>query len=252
MGVDYMQRYFTEQPIQNQVLFSVTGDNFHHLIKVMRAKVNDQAEFVASTHQVYVGKIQEVGEQSASILPILQLEKTAELPIEVTIACGIAKGDKSEYIVQKGTELGARHFIFLPTEFSVARWPAKKVTRKIERLQKVAKSAAEQSHRNYIPTVTYYESLQTLEKWPGMFKIVAYEESAKQGEHTQLQKQTTQMKTGNTMLALFGPEGGLAVSEIKSLTEANFTSVGLGPRILRAETAPLYLLSAISVLKEMR
>ncbi|WP_367370971.1 16S rRNA (uracil(1498)-N(3))-methyltransferase [Pediococcus parvulus] len=247
-----MQRYFTDQMIQTKVSFSIAGDNFHHLVRVMRAKVNDQAEFVSKKHEVFIGKIERIDPQEAHIMPIYQLEKSAELPVEVTIACGISKGDKSEYIVQKGTEMGARNFIFLPTEFSVARWPEKKATRKVERLQKVAKSAAEQSHRNYIPTVTYYNDLQTLSKWPGKFKLVAYEESAKHGEHTQLHAQIGKMQPNDTALVLFGPEGGLANSEVESLRDVGFVSVGLGPRILRAETAPLYLLSAISVLKEMR
>lgn len=247
-----MQRYFTDYPIQKNVSFLVSGNNFHHLIIVMRSKVGDEAEFVAKNHKVFIGKILATADQQAEILPITELKNSAELPVEVTIACGISKGDKSEYIVQKSTELGARHFVFLPTAFSVAKWPAKKINRKIERLQKVAKSAAEQSHRNYVPTVTYVNSLQDLKQLPAAFKIVAYEESAKNGEHTQLHHQIEQMQSNSTVLSLFGPEGGLAPNEVTQLQDAGFTSVGLGPRILRAETAPLYLLTAISVYKEMR
>jgi len=247
-----MQRYFTDQPIQLQEVFSVTGDTFHHLVRVMRAKENEQAEFVAANHQVFLGKIKSIDEKSAEILPVKQLEHAVEMPIEVTIACGLSKGEKSEKIVQKGTEMGARHFIFLPTEFSVVKWPAAKIARKIDRLQKIAVGAAEQSHRAYIPTISYCGSLRELMQWPGKFKIVAYEESAKQGEHTQLHHQIAQMQANDEVLALFGPEGGLSTKEIKKLTDADFISVGLGPRILRAETAPLYFLTAISVFTEMR
>lgn len=247
-----MQRYFTDQSIQLQKPFSVSGDTFHHLVRVMRAKENEEAEFVAANHQVFLGKIQRIAEKSAEVLPTKQLKHVVELPIEVTIACGLSKGEKSETIVQKETEMGARHFIFLPTEFSVAKWPTAKVARKIERLQKVAVGAAEQSHRAYIPTISYCSSLKELVQWPGKFKIVAYEESAKQGEHTQLHRQITNMRPNDEALALFGPEGGLSTSEIGTLTDAGFVSVGLGPRILRAETAPLYFLTAISVFTEMR
>ncbi|WP_412990223.1 16S rRNA (uracil(1498)-N(3))-methyltransferase [Pediococcus siamensis] len=247
-----MQRYFVDFEIQPHETFTVTGQNFQHLVRVMRAKVNDCAEFVSSDHLVYVGRIQALTTHEAVLLAENRLEAQVELPLEVTIACGLPKGDKAEFIVQKGTELGARHFTFLPTQFSVAKWPANKVDRKLDRLQKIAHAAAEQSHRTFIPTVSYANSLKTLIKQPMQFKIVAYEESAKQGEHTKLHQEIMKMQTANSVLALFGPEGGLAGQEVQTLEEAGFVSVGLGPRILRAETAPLYLLSAISVFKEMR
>ena len=73
--------------------------------------------------------------------------KRSELPIKVAIASGLPKGDKLEYIVQKGTELGAAEFIPFIAARSVVKWDEKKVSKKLERLQKIAKEAAEQSHR---------------------------------------------------------------------------------------------------------
>ena len=76
-------------------------------------------------------------------------------------------------------------------------------------------------------------------------KLVAYEESAKQGEHGAL-------ISALSLCVVFGPEGGLAPEELSVLTGQGFIAAGLGPRILRAETAPLYLLSAVSVLTELQ
>lgn len=82
-------------------------------------------------------------------------------------------------------------------------------------------------------------------------KVVAWEESAKQGEASVLATVLQQTKSDDRMLAIFGPEGGLTEDEITQMQAAGVTPVGLGPRILRTETAPLYLLSAISFATEL-
>ena len=79
--------------------------------------------------------------------------KKTELPISVTIASGLPKGDKLEWIIQKGTELGAIEFIPFIAARSVVKWDEKKVGKKLDRWQKIAKEAAEQSHRTVIPDI---------------------------------------------------------------------------------------------------
>ena len=80
---------------------------------------------------------------------------------------------------------------------------------------------------------------------------MAYEESAKAGEHGQLVQSLQSAQPGQSLICVFGPEGGIAPKEIEALQAAGFLLAGLGPRILRAETAPLYLLSAISYVTEL-
>ncbi|WP_314319706.1 RsmE family RNA methyltransferase, partial [Paucilactobacillus nenjiangensis] len=77
-------------------------------------------------------------------------------------------------------------------------------------------------------------------------KIVAWEESAKQGEQAQLVQSLEQLATGQTLLTIFGSEGGLSEAEVEIMSQYQVVPAGLGPRILRTETAPLYVLSAIS------
>ncbi len=76
--------------------------------------------------------------------------------------------------------------------------------------------------------------------------LIAYEESAKQGELANLAKVFQELTDGSRILAIFGPEGGLAPEEVEAFVEKGGILCGLGPRILRTETAPLYLLSAAS------
>lgn len=111
---------------------------------------------------------------------------------------------------------------------------------KINRLNEVALSAAEQSHRNVVPEVAYLNGLKALTQMNFDTKLVAYEESAKVGEEANLVKAVRQTSPGQSIVAVFGPEGGISESEISLLKENGFVLAGLGPRIMRTETAPLY------------
>ena len=154
--------------------------------------------------------------------------------------------------MQKSTELGADKIIFFEAARSISHWQGNKQKRKIERLQKIAESAAEQSHRNKIPLVEYCKSLDDLiSDYPATKRVVAWEESAKQGETSALAHQFNGLQAGDSMLAIFGPEGGLTETEITKMNNAGIEAVGLGPRILRTETAPLYFMAAISYAMEL-
>ncbi|MHC9532735.1 16S rRNA (uracil(1498)-N(3))-methyltransferase [Dellaglioa sp. L3N] len=241
-----MQRYF----LKSDELI-LTDEDFHHAIKVMRLAVGDQVELVKQSREVVVAKLVQVTDDSASFDYQKTVETRVELPINVTIASALSKKDKADWIVQKGTEMGADNFVFFNSDFSVAKWDPKKQVKKIERLQKIAKGAAEQSHRTMIPTVSYANKIEQVLQQSYDIQIVAYEESAKQGEVSQLKKSFDSIQPGQKMIALFGSEGGISEAEIDKMSVAGYKKVGLGPRILRAETAPLYLLASLSFFSEL-
>ena len=128
-----------------------------------------------------------------------------------------------------------------------------KLGKKVEKLEKIALGAAEQSKRNLIPSIQLFEKkadfLAQLDQFDSI--IVAYEESAKEGEAAALLQAVSGLEKGYKLLFIFGPEGGLSPAEIESFEAKGSVLAGLGPRILRAETAPLYALSALSVLLEL-
>ena len=213
----------------------------------MRAQPGDAAEFVTLDHQVVVANLVATDGQTATARITAVTAPQVELPLPVTIACGLSKGDKPEQIVQRGTELGASAFVFFDSQWAVAKWAANKRDRKLARLAKIAQGAAEQSHRTMIPSVRYEADLtNVLAHVPYDSGVVAWEESAKQGESSQLVQTLKTMTPPQRLLAIFGPEGGLSSQEVTQLMTADITPVGLGPRIMRAETAPLYLLSSVS------
>ncbi len=179
-----MQRYFLTQPIEAQTgqTFEISGDSVKHWVKVMRATPGDTAEFVTLEHQVVIAKLQATDGQTATAEVTAVTTPQVELPLPVTIACGLSKGDKPEQIVQRGTELGASAFVFFDSQWAVAKWAASKRERKLARLAKIAQGAAEQSHRTVVPTVSYQDNLTSLiQNVPFDTGVVAWEESAKQG-----------------------------------------------------------------------
>lgn len=243
-----MQRYFLEENYQPKEQYEITGSNYHHMVRVMRMDNGTQNFLVFKDGQTILAEIVNIDEAVVYLKELRKETAEKELPIQVTIACGFPKGDKLEWIVQKGTELGAAHFIGFSAKNSVVKWDQKKREKKEVRLQKIATEAAEQAHRQLIPTIQLVdkeqELIETFSRYDAV--LVAYEESAKQGEHQQLAKSLQALPRGSAILVLFGPEGGFDQSEIALFKKENALLCGLGPRILRAETAPLYVLSAIS------
>lgn len=240
-----MQRYFAENL---EDTFLIKEDDFHHITRVMRMKLGDEIYCVNSNQQTARCSIENITENEIEAKVVQWVEGDMELPVTVTIVSGLPKGDKLEWIIQKGTELGAHEFIPFIASRSIVKWDAKKSDKKISRWNKIAKEAAEQSHRAVLPNVSTPVSVKEFIKKAAEYdvKIVAYEEEAKLGETANLAKALSSLNKGQTLLAVFGPEGGLTDSEVELLMENGFIACGLGPRILRTETAPLYLLSAVS------
>lgn len=245
-----MQRYFLAQTYEEakENGFHLAGADYHHAINVMRMATGDKCYLAFSDKQVIIAEIEEIQVDQVDLLEISLEQQDKELPIAVTIASAYPKGDKLELIVQKGTELGADSFIGFPGQTSVVKWDAKKLAKKVERLNKISKEAAEQSHRQHHPTVDLLNSMSELTAQFSNYDaiLVAYEEAAKDGEKGQLVQTLSRLSPGQRLLVIFGPEGGLAPTEVAEFQKNGAKLCALGPRILRTETAPFYLLSAIS------
>lgn len=249
-----MQRYFLDEAsLTLDQVVTLPPDIFKHAITVMRLKPGQQFEFVTNDQKVNVMTVTTVGKKTAQAQVSEITAHQVEMPVEVTLLCGVSKNDKkADLIIEKGTELGANHFIFFNADYSIGKWDEKKQAKKLERLRKKALSAAEQSHRVRVPTVDYIAKLSDID-WPAAAaKVVAYEESAKVDETSNLSQVFQSLKANpRPLFALFGPEGGISPKEIAYLTRLGFVSCGLGPRIMRTETAPLYFLASLSFVLEL-
>lgn len=223
----------------------------HHIFTVMRAKTKDKFQMVFENGQVGLVEVLSPEKQEVLLLEILPVQ--TELPVEVTVAVGFPKGDKLDFIVEKSTELGATQIWASPFKWSVAKWDSKKLAKKQEKLEKIALGAAEQSGRQVLPQIQLFQNLaQLTERFDQFDKVlIAYEESAKSGEMTAFGQALSELDSGQKVLLIFGPEGGIAPEEIEEFQKLGAQTIGLGPRIMRAETAPLYALSAISAYFEL-
>ncbi len=241
-----MQRYFIEDFDQENAL--ITGDDLHHIVRVMRMEIGDKLICCDRLGKQAMAQITEITNDSVLLTVVEWIENDSELPIYVSIASGLPKGDKLEYVIQKGTELGANEFVPFIAARSIVKWDEKKGAKKVERWGKIAKEAAEQSHRAKLPDVYKPHSLSELiERSKNYsYKVIAYEEEARRGEKSVLARILGEMSKGESLLVVIGPEGGLTEKEVDKLQSQGFVTCSFGPRILRTETAPLYVLSAVS------
>lgn len=242
-----MEQYFVNQTFTTNLVTIDDTEIFKHVVTVLRHKVSDQIYFVDKLKELYLATIQEIDKDNKTIkFELVKSDKpSTELPVEVTVACSLSKKDKVEWITQKATELGATKLIFFNSQYSIMHWKQNVVEKKLARLQEIAKNAAQQSKRRIIPEVVYLSDLSKLIDDNSDLKFTAYEESAKKGESSLLVR-SLDKGSASSIIGVFGPEGGFSPKEVDLLNDHNYLSVGLGPRIMRAETAPMYFLSVLS------
>lgn len=246
-----MQQYFIKGKAEKEVTIT-DKDTIKHMFQVMR--LTDEAEVVL-VFDDGIKYLAKVTNSMAHELEIIEaLPDQVELPVKVTIASGFPKGDKLDTIAQKVTELGASALWGYPADWSVVKWDGKKLAKKEDKLAKIVLGAAEQSKRNVVPEVHLFEQkaefLKSLSSFDHIF--IVYEETAKAGQLATLAREVKEVKPGAKLLFIFGPEGGISPAEITQFEAAGAIKVGLGPRIMRTETAPLYALSAISYALELQ
>ncbi|HHD3223225.1 TPA: 16S rRNA (uracil(1498)-N(3))-methyltransferase [Streptococcus pyogenes] len=246
-----MQQYFIKGKAEKEVTIT-DKDTIKHMFQVMR--LTDEAEVVL-VFDDGIKYLAKVTNSMAHELEIIEaLPDQVELPVKVTIASGFPKGDKLDTIAQKVTELGASALWGYPADWSVVKWDGKKLAKKEDKLAKIVLGAAEQSKRNRVPEVHLFEQkaefLKSLSSFDHIF--IAYEETAKAGQLATLAREVKEVKSGGKLLFIFGPEGGISPAEITQFEAAGAIKVGLGPRIMRTETAPLYALSALSYALELQ
>ncbi|WP_426447833.1 16S rRNA (uracil(1498)-N(3))-methyltransferase [Paenibacillus sp. S-38] len=245
-----MQRYFIEPAQWAGTTVTITGDDAHHLIKVMRARPGDECIVSDGVSREALVRLQtlEGGQVLAEVAEELPMEN--EPRVEVWVAQSLPKGDKMELVIQKGTEIGASRFIPFTSERTVVQLDGKKEGKRTERWQKIAKEAAEQAHRNRVPSV---EGVRT---WKSLMELAAEADAAlfcyeKQGEQA-LKSVICGLLAGRKpeqgrakLLLIIGPEGGFSEREAIEAENAGCRPVALGRRILRTETAAMVGLTCI-------
>ncbi|WP_070326983.1 16S rRNA (uracil(1498)-N(3))-methyltransferase [Exiguobacterium aurantiacum] len=248
-----MQRYFLQRDAFKTDTVALPQDVVHHIGTVLRAGPGYQMVLLDGTGVEYVCEVVALEKKSGTAKVLEARQATTELPVDVTLAYALPKGDKVELVAQKATELGLHHLKLFESKRSVAKWDAKKAPKKVDRLQKIMQEAAEQSYRAVVPTCAYVSSRDLLDDFSNYdVVVIAYEESAKQGEQAALAAVFKALERGQRLLLIVGPEGGFDEQEIDAWTNQGARPCAFGPRILRTETAPLYALAALSYALELK
>ncbi|MBI5676148.1 MAG: 16S rRNA (uracil(1498)-N(3))-methyltransferase [Nitrospirae bacterium] len=212
----------------------IAGDQAKHL-SVLRVKIGEIITVFDGLGCKYDCKILQINKKAFIAEKLNKAPYSAESPISITLAQGIAKGEKMDFIIQKATELGVNKIIPLITERSQVRHTAK-----IERWRKIALSAAEQSCRGKVPEINEPVSFNGFLEGRHI-GIIFYEQVT--GKH--LKQTLKEFNNSREITLLIGPEGGFSKEEVNAAIEQGFMEASLGPRILRTETAAINAISII-------
>lgn len=238
-----MQRYFVNPSnvFDNKIIIS--DSDYHHITKVMRMKDGDNVICCDGTSS-YKCVISQITTNEVVLEIIETLDEKKELPVKVTIAHGITRREKMEEVIDKITQLGASYYLPVNMERCNVKFNDEKLDRKMERMNKIAKEASEQSHRTslleVLKPVSFKEMINLKDEYD--LCLYAYEITSKDKSLKEILKS----KTYKNIIIVIGPEGGISDKEVKLMNENHFIPVSLGPRILRTEVAPTYAMAAIS------
>ena len=214
------------------------------ILRVLRLSPGEEILLWDDEGREYRAQITRAEGMSVYVKVLEEQSKEVESPLPLVLVQGIPKGDKFEFIIQKATELGVWRVYPALTERTIVRIPPDRQGSRKERWQSVAREAARQSGRVQVPEImpvtTLTELVQNIEK--DAHRLILWEGEKGTGLKDYLRQNKP---TKGSVYLLIGPEGGFSQQEVEFCINNSFTSVTLGPRILRTETAGLVSLSLI-------
>lgn len=231
-------RFYTAELITGDHV-TLDGQEAHHLLHVMRAKVGDQITLFDGSGAEFAAEIAKCGRSEVEARVLERREVDRELPFALVVGVSLPKGDRQKWLVEKLTELGVTELVPLTTERGVAQ-PTDSA---LERLARSVVEAAKQCGRNRLMQITLP---QTLDDWvssaessPDSRRLIAHPDG----------KSLATLDLVNplpTHIAI-GPEGGFTDAEVAAAVAYGWRSVHLGQRILRIETAAAALAAVVAL-----
>ncbi len=240
-----MHKLFFDVP-ENCEEITVSGEDYTH-ITVLRMKVGDTVTVSDGISKCYTATATSFSKKGAVFSLSDPRPFEVESKVKFTAYCALLKSGKGDGVIQKAVELGASEIVFFQSKNCVAEASSEKGDRKLERWNKISRQAAMQSGRDIVPAVrgviSFKEMLSELStKDVSMF----LHEKAEYSAYELLKKSSDVSSVGFAV----GPEGGFTDLEVEDALSHNIPSISLGKRILRAETAPLCILSICGALFE--
>ena len=236
-----MTRFFVEPEELQPDFMVLTGENAAHA-KVLRLKCGEEVLVCDGEGSECLCAVSDVSDGQISLVVKHRRASETEAAVKVSVYMAFSKGDKLEHVIQKATELGAYEIVAFPSARCVSRPDEKSLKKKLERWQKIAVSAAEQSGRGRIPQVVALNSYaEALDRAAQADKAILFYEN----EQAVTLRMALEAGEYRSVSLLTGPEGGLEPAEVEKARQTGLQICTLGKRILRCETAPLCALSAV-------
>ncbi|HEX7910467.1 MAG TPA: 16S rRNA (uracil(1498)-N(3))-methyltransferase [Paraburkholderia sp.] len=240
-----MPRFFVSTPLQPDDIMPLPNDVVRHVL-VLRLQPGDSVVLFNGEGGEYSAELVEVERRSAKVKIREFRDIEVEAPYRLTLAQGIAGGDKMDWLIEKAVELGASSFVPLTTTRSVVRLTGERAQRRHAHWQGIVKASCEQCGRNRLPEVMPVREIAT---W-----LSSMPRTPEEGELRILLSPRASISFSalpanppqGRVIVLVGPEGGFSATEEAAATAHGFTAVGLGPRVLRTETAGIAVLSALA------
>ena len=223
-----MQQFFYKDSLKLNEEVLLDKEILYQLKKVLRANDGYEFRLVDNNQNVFLCELKD-----NNALVKEELNENNELDVDITVILALIKNDKMDFALQKLTELGVKRIVPYKAYRSVVK--EGKANNKLDRFKKIVKEASEQSHRNIIPEICDYVDIKDLDKYKSEINLVAYEKN----------DDVVNSFKGKSITLIIGPEGGFDLDEINKIIAMGYKPISLGKRILRAETAAIYLSSII-------
>ena len=232
-----MHRFFAQRKAGD--LLYLAKEDIKHFKDVLRIKDDEEVE-VYIDGIGYIAILNSYTKDELSLKIISEIKEQYEPNIKITLFQSLVKSDKMDFIIQKAIEMGAYSIVPIETKRSIVKKKDIK-DKKLERYKNIAKAAAMQSKREFIPSVADAIKLDETKEILDSFDLVliAYEDEL---EHS---IKDFEIKDKKNIAIIVGPEGGFDISEVDELKRCGYKSISMGKRILRAETAPIALLTML-------
>ena len=221
----------------------IEGDDARHIARSLRMACGDELTVCDGSSTEYFCKLERIRDEECLLSIISECQSASEPKSKITLYMAYPKGDKLETVIQKAVELGASRIVPFEASRCIKRPKAEKIDKLTARHQRIADEAAKQCGRAILPEVSDPKSFKEMlsELGEAKLSLLCYE-----GEEERSLKSALPEIAPESIAVIIGAEGGFSKDEAAAMEEKGAVLVSLGKRILRCETAPSYVLSAIS------
>lgn len=223
---------------------AITGEYYNYFKNVLRLKKNDSIVLFNNLDGLeYSTEIVAITNKAIELDIIDTTKVDNENPYTINLYQSLIKIENFELVIQKATELGVDNIYPIITDYTNLKFDFKNIEKKLDRWQKIAIGASEQSRRVFVPKVHPPIELKTLKMATNQLNLTLCPYAINDSSLS------SKLKSADDINIFIGPEGGFSDAEMTSFRDNDFETISLGKRILKAETAPINIISVINFLK---